>query len=249
MNSPNSKTLYNSNFYLQQADGSKRSALILLNEVFKLYKPTSVLDIGCGVGSWLSAAEDLGASRLYGYEGRWVEKDKMLSKNIELSTMDLSQHFASQHRVDLALSLEVGEHLPCDNSGALVSALCDSSDVVLFGAGIPYQWGTSHINLQWQSFWAKLFREKGFTAYDIIRAATWKSEAVEWWYRQNTLLYVKSGSESIKSDLLTGWECRVYDVVLPEYYDFNMRMFLNPTLKRCFGSFRRFFKNLRKGTP
>lgn len=246
MTSSNNKTRYNADFYLQQADGSKRSALVLLNELFRLYKPSSVLDIGCGAGSWLSAAEELGASKLFGYEGSWVKKDMLLSKNIDLTTVDLSQHFVSSHRVDLALSLEVAEHLPSNISPCLVSALCKSSDVVLFGAGIPYQWGTNHINLEWQSYWANLFKHHGFVAYDIIRTATWKNGAVEWWYRQNALLYVKAGSASINPDLLAGWECRIYDVVLPEYYDFNMRMFLNPTFKRCFGGFRRYFNNLWK---
>ena len=239
------KVRYDGEFYKRQAEGSKKSAFVMLETLFALYKPRSVLDIGCGVGAWLSAAEALGVEKLYGYEGDWVKKEMLLSNRIELTSMDLSEAFVSQQKADLAMSLEVGEHLPKANSTVLVSALCSASDVVLFGAGIPYQWGTSHINLQWQSFWVDLFKKHNFTAYDVIRTVVWRNDSVEWWYRQNALLYVKDGSQSIDPAFLIGRECRMPDVVLPEYYECNMKAFLEPTLKSCFGSFKRYIKKLK----
>ena len=45
---------YDKRFYQSQQDGSLRSAEIILPLVDDLIHPSNVLDVGCGVGTWLS---------------------------------------------------------------------------------------------------------------------------------------------------------------------------------------------------
>jgi hypothetical protein len=62
--------------------------------------------------------------------------------------------------------------------------------VVLFSAAVPWQGGTGHVNEQWPEYWAQLFAQSGFAAADAIRHRIWNNESVDWWYAQNTLLFI-----------------------------------------------------------
>src|SRR6185437_3265527 len=92
-------------------------------------------------------------------------------------------------RFDLACSLEVAEHLPRERASDFVGLLTRSAPIVLFSAAIPGQGGNHHINEQWQSYWSELFRSRSFQAFDCIRPIVYGNPAVDWWYRQNTIVY------------------------------------------------------------
>ena len=102
---------------------------------------------------------------------------------------DLRKPLPSDAKYDLAMSLEVAEHLPPDRSESFIAELTALAPVVLFSAAIPQQGGTDHINERWQSYWAGLFEKQGFSPLDVIRPAVWENDAVERWYRQNTIVY------------------------------------------------------------
>jgi hypothetical protein len=85
-------------------------------------------------------------------------------------------------KYDLAICLEVAEHLPVSSAGTLVDSITRASDLILFSAAIPLQTGTHHINEQWQDYWAALFDQRGFVASDIVRPAIWGRPDVRWWY-------------------------------------------------------------------
>jgi SAM-dependent methyltransferase len=191
--------VYSSSFYRRQRDGSRISAEVVLSLLFQHVKPRSVLDYGCGVGTWLAAAGQLGAERLVGYEGKWVTHEMLADRSIELHNIDLEREAAPQRRVDLAICLEVAEHVSDEAGRRLVSSLCKSSDLVLFGAAIPGQGGRHHVNEQWQSHWVDAFFSNSFNAYDVIRPAVWSDGRVELWYAQNALVYAKRDNAALHS--------------------------------------------------
>jgi hypothetical protein len=92
----------------------------------------------------------------------------------------------------------VAEHLEPKTSQVFVQFLTDLSDVVLFGAAYTNQGGTNHINEQKHSYWAGLFSDRGYKAYDLFRPLLWGDMSVEYWYQQNTYLYVRSSSPVCK---------------------------------------------------
>lgn len=200
--SMNSPPLYSDAFYAGQVAGSQKSARIVMDLLFRYFIPKSVLDLGCGRGGWLAAASACGASVLEGRDGPWVDPKALLSPDIVFRSCNMEADIVIDDRFDLAMSLEVAEHLTPARAASFVDALCRASDVVLFGAAIPGQGGTGHVNEQWQSYWIALFAERGYECFDLVRARLWDVEEVAWWYRQNTFLFVKRASE----DTMIDWD-------------------------------------------
>jgi hypothetical protein len=182
-------TPYSREFYLGQRGGSYTSASVIVPIVKEIFAPRSVCDVGCGVGTWLRAWSDNGVSEIRGFDGEYVDRSQLMIGESDFRCHDLREPLPSDVKYDLAMSLEVAEHLPPDRSESFIAELTALAPVVLFSAAIPLQGGTDHINERWQSYWAGLFEKRGFSALDVIRPAVWENDAVERWYRQNTIVY------------------------------------------------------------
>jgi hypothetical protein len=189
-------SFYSSNFYADHNHESRLSANMILPPIFKVLRPQSVIDVGCGAGVWMAAAKSLGA-RCVGLEGDWIKDVK--PPELDIRVVDLEQPITLDQRFDLAVCVEVAEHLSGQRGPGLIHDLCRLSDCVLFSAAIPGQGGTNHINEQWQSYWADLFAKNGFVQFDCVRPPIWNNKIVARWYRQNAFLYVaKSRSNTMR---------------------------------------------------
>ena len=211
---------YDDSFYKGQASSSEQSALQTLPHLFDLINPQSVIDFGCGVGTWLKASKDLGATKLNGVEGPWVKQEQVIDPDITLTNTNFDSPQLPEGKWDLAISMEVAEHIETKSSKNFVKGICSAADTVIFSAAIPGQYGENHINEQWQSFWADLFRAEGYEAFDLIRPQVWKNQKIEWYYRQNVLVYCKPGSthyDAIKTKSLEV-SSRLFDIVHPEVF-------------------------------
>lgn len=188
------------------------SPSIILPKVFKLFSPSSILDIGCGIGTWLSVAKRLGTRDVLGVDGDYVNKS-LLAKYLtegEFVSHDLTIPLNLGRKFELCLCLEVAEHLPENTADVLINSLAGHSDVILFSAAIPGQGGQNHLNEKWPSFWIDKFSQLGYKVYDPIRPLIWDDQRVDPWYRQNILLFTK-GTFSLTEPLFR-------DIVLPDFF-------------------------------
>jgi predicted transcriptional regulator YdeE len=152
----------------------------------------SAVDVGCGVGTWLSVLKkEKGVKTIQGIDGAWVDESWLEIPEDSFQRADLSQPFKLSQRFDLAISLEVAEHLPPASAKGFVRSLTELSDYVLFSAAIPFQGGKDHINEQWQSYWVELFAAQGYVTYDFIRTEIWNDDQIPFWYRQNILFFAR----------------------------------------------------------
>jgi SAM-dependent methyltransferase len=181
---------YTPAYYDGFKDSSRASAAVVVPMVDAWVRPRTVLDLGCGLGMWLSVWRDAGCDVL-GVDGEWVDRSRLAVPADRFVTHDLSRPYQSAGRFDLAMSVEAAEHLPPAAAEPLVQALTTASDVVLFSASIPHQGGAHHLNCQWPDYWAGLFAARGFDVIDGLRPLIWGDERVDWWYRQNIMIYVR----------------------------------------------------------
>jgi SAM-dependent methyltransferase len=181
---------YGAGFLETIGEGPRRSARRVVPLVLELTDPRSVIDIGCGNGDWLATFAELGVTDLLGVEGPGSDPSLASIPRSQLLIHDLTEPLHLERGFDLAVCLEVGEHLAAEAAPGLVTSLVGLSAIVLFSAAIPGQGGHHHVNEQWPDYWEALFAEHGYVAVDCIRGAIWDDMGVDVWYRQNTLLYV-----------------------------------------------------------
>jgi len=170
---------------------NKNAARIILPLVFELVKPTSVLDVGCGLGTWLSVCDEFGVKDYLGVDGDYVERAKLTILESKFLSADLRNRFTTKRKFDLVICLEVAEHLPESSADVLVDTIVEHGDSVLFSSAIPGQGGQNHINEQWVEYWQAKFEARGFYFHDVIRPKIWNNENVELWYRQNIFLITR----------------------------------------------------------
>ncbi|MBO0910930.1 MAG: class I SAM-dependent methyltransferase [Acidobacteria bacterium] len=186
MNSDERGREYDAKFYRELED---QSASEVMPIILELARPRSMVDIGCGTGHWLGEARALGVEDILGIDGPWVDRAQLRIPDENFAARDLQAPLRLERRFDLALSLEVAEHLPASAAATFVKSLCDASEVVVFSAAIPGQGGRRHINEQWPEYWANLFQEFEYDCFDCLRPRIWQNPRVAWYYAQNCLIF------------------------------------------------------------
>ena len=182
-------SIYNKRFYNDQKSGSKSSAEEIVPLVLDLVRPQSVIDVGCGVGTWLSVFVERGITDYLGVDGEWLDKRLLQIPKSNFLCYDLTKPLLIDRNFDLAVSVEVAEHIPSKFAPLFVESLTNLSSVILFSAAIPRQGGARHVNEQWPSYWVDLFEKKDYTVVDALRRKIWKNKKVEYWYAQNILIF------------------------------------------------------------
>jgi len=199
---------YSGAFFDRLSAGSLATARIILKELTTVVPIRSVVDIGCGVGPWLRTALELGVGRAIGLDGDYIDRGRLmiepsLFRQCNLEMDGLVQVVGGEH-FDLAVSLEVAEHLSADRAPSFIAELCSLSNLFLFSAAIPGQGGDNHVNEQWPDYWATLFQEHDCACFDVMRPRLWYRDECEWWYIQNILIFARRNTEAFEAASLFG---------------------------------------------
>jgi glycosyltransferase involved in cell wall biosynthesis/Flp pilus assembly protein TadD len=168
-----------------------RSAQEVVPHVLELLQPQSIVDVGCGVGSWLAVFRQHGIHDVLGVDGAYVDQKLLQIPREQFLAHDLSKPLRLGRQFDLAMSLEVAEHLPAESAATFIESLVGLAPVVLFSAAVPFQGGTHHVNEQWPGYWAQLFERHDYVVVDGLREKVWLNDRVEWWYCQNLLVFCR----------------------------------------------------------
>jgi SAM-dependent methyltransferase len=156
--------------------------------IFAKEKPSSMLDVGCGTGTWLKAATEFDIPDVFGVDGVEIPSDKLHVPANNFKRLDFTRPWNLNKRFDAAICLEVAEHLDAAFAPILIDALAQHSDFILFSAACPGQGGQHHVNCQWPDYWQRLFNQRGFACFDEVRWHIWDDARIEPWYRQNIFL-------------------------------------------------------------
>jgi SAM-dependent methyltransferase len=183
-----------------------------LERLFAGNVPDSVLDVGCGTGTWLRAALELGAGDVRGIDGARIPRDALHIPREHFIQHDLLTPINLGRTFDVVFCLEVAEHLPEAAASQLVAGLVAHSDVILFSAAVPGQGGQHHVNCQWPEYWQHHFNVHGYACDDRFRWEIWDLHEIEPWYRQNVFIAKRAPG-------VAGTEPRIKPVVHPDMLD------------------------------
>ncbi len=185
-------------------EGTQRSARVVVPMLLAEFPHVRrVVDVGCGEGWWArefaARLAPLGGAAL----GVDYDVDDGQEPGLGFVHADLRAPFTVEDDLgpfDLAVSLEVAEHLPPERAAGFVADLCALAPIVAFSAAIPGQGGTGHLNEQPPDWWASAFAEHGYTASGYLRRRLWHDSRVENWYAQNLLIAVASEAWNLMPD-------------------------------------------------
>ena len=184
-------TDYDRDFFEGRAEEVRSSAAAVVPIVMEHIGPRAVVDLGCGSGIWLATFARHGVQDYLGIDGEWITPDLLEIPPERFMSARLDRPLRIARRFDLAVALEVAEHLPESAAKGFVKTLVELAPCVLFSAAIPRQGGRHHVNEQWQDYWAELFAARGYEPVDAIRPRIWTAQGVAWWYKQNTLVFAR----------------------------------------------------------
>jgi SAM-dependent methyltransferase len=220
----------------------------VLPVLFEIYKPSSILDVGCGLGNWIEVAKKISGAEIKGVDGDYVDRRLLKIEENEFVECDLTKPFDLNRKFDLAICLEVAEHLPEASAEGFIKSITNHSDVIMFSAALPGQGGQNHINEQWPSYWQEHFDNCGFEMIDFFRFKIWNNPKIEYWYKQNLFLVVRKGHKIAKNEAEIA-----YSLVHPELLELIHEQYQNKILllkgtihklkkRDIVGRFSKFFK-------
>jgi len=183
----NLKEQYKPELYDKIKDNGYNCAKIVMPELKKIAPIITVLDVGCGGGSFLHGCQDLNLI-VFGVDGEHVKKSLQIDEKY-FKPLNLEEPFDLNLRFDLSVSMEVAEHLDNKFSDTFIDSICRHSNNVLFGAAQPKQPGIHHVNCQTLTYWQDKFEKRGYMLIEEITDWIRKNGAIYNWYRKNLMFF------------------------------------------------------------
>jgi hypothetical protein len=180
---------YDTNFYDEIEDGSRRSAAAVVPHVRRLLPQVkSIVEFGCGAGLWLAEFQRSGVRTIRGLDFGSGVADRLAIAPEKYHSANLGVPISVDAH-DLCISIEVAEHLAADCAETFIDNLVQSAPRVLFAAASPNQGGDDHVNERPPEYWISKFRRRGYECLDILRPIVWDDDRICWWYKQNMLFF------------------------------------------------------------
>lgn len=195
---------YNENYFQSQIFNFDYEPIA--QAIIEEYNPKSILEFGCGKGDLTKCLANHGIE-IIAVDG-YAKPDFSKFPNIKFSFLNLNNElevttFLSNlnSRFDIAISLEVAEHLNPEISSSLIKWMTSVTDKIIFSAAVIGQGGDGHINCKPREFWHNEFQKNGFMISDKIREKVRNHEGVGPWYRHNIIDYYRSIEQPTTEEL------------------------------------------------
>ena len=165
--------------FFKRRDSLSWRAPGICGPVIDIFKPESVIDVGCAIGDLVDYLIAAGVDA-YGLEGTENVVPWLKIPPERLYIFDLRTQFDLQRKFDLAMCFEVLEHIEPEYADTLLANLTEMSDRLLISAAPPGQGGHYHVNCQPMAYWDEKFDDLGYRPDTGIeetirkRIAPWK---------------------------------------------------------------------------
>lgn len=190
--------LYNDEFFEWHLKYAREYSIVTMDWLLKFIPFKSVVDFGCGIGSYLESAFAKNINKIKGYDigGKYAKKYTPEHIQPFIEYLDCTKPMVTE-KYDCVISFETAEHIEpsgtnqfCDN---LVNALGEHG--YLFFTGAPEgQDGCGHINCQSRAFWMLKFTERNLEFDAVITAVVnqeWQRLGAPKYICDNLLIFHK----------------------------------------------------------
>jgi len=187
-------SVYGRRYFAAETDMTSPTAANVVACLMDLFKPASVVDLGCGTAVYLREFERQGIE-VCGIEGsnHAIADARIHAGSIRQA--DLTEPLAAplvDRQYDLVISFEVAEHLPVAKADTFVDNITRLGKTIVFSAAQPGQGGADHVNEQPPQYWIDLFERRGFRFHPDrtrqLREELTRRNTV-WWLQRNALVF------------------------------------------------------------
>jgi 2-polyprenyl-3-methyl-5-hydroxy-6-metoxy-1,4-benzoquinol methylase len=183
-----SQNQYNDIFFKHLSKTSLSSASNIVPHVIDVIRPSSIVSVGCGIGTWLSVFAENGITDVLGMDEEHVDRSMLEIPENRFQPVDLKKLFSVDRNFDLEISLEIAEHLSAAHAAGIVELLTQPCLVILFSATMPFQGSVGHLNEQWPKYWVELFADREYMAVDYLCKMIWDDKNIQWLYIQKLFI-------------------------------------------------------------
>ena len=196
---------YHRDYYLRNVSKhAVESAPEIAAGIMEIFSPQSVVDIGCGAGDLIAYMRDHYKITVSGFERSKEAITLAKEKNIQIKHFNIEDKiFNPSKGFDVAICMEVAEHVAADAADFLVWQLSRLAEQIIFTAAPTGQGGNNHVNEQPRQYWIEKFESQGrvydsYITHYLIRK--WKnSGTVTSWYWKNLMIFRKQKSEYFRT--------------------------------------------------
>jgi len=184
-------SLYDDEFFQWHVTHARKYSMRTMDWYIQKYRPDSVVDFGCGIGSYLESAYDYDI-KIKGYE-------------ISLDAFRYTPEFIRpyiEYRdctevincgiFDTVISFETAEHIEPEGTNQFILNLVNATGkTLLFTAAPPGQEGTGHINCRTRDFW--MMELSDLLIYNDILTGeiseAWEKLGAPWYIVKNLMVF------------------------------------------------------------
>ena len=194
LNQKDLEILYGGNYYDFSKDVTAGFVKEFVQMLVERFEPESVLDVGCGMGLYVNEFDKLGID-VEGFDGSPTALKETVARKELVWKEDIRELDTSDKGYDMALCVEVAEHIPKKYADTLVQFITSASDLVIFSASPKGLGGTNHVNEQPRTYWYDLFREYGFKYLGLTTdklSDEIKAKGMPHWLWQDIMVFKKN---------------------------------------------------------
>lgn len=153
----------NRKFFARRVEKYTPLQIKIAKDLYELWQPKSVFDLGCGIGGYLEGFYKCGCV-IRGCDAGHDAAMEYMSDMVKICTFkhDAAQPLSKVYKHDLVMSIEVAEHLDVSGANQFCKNLIESASgrILLTAAGVG-QRGKHHVNCQPQEYWIEKMESLG----------------------------------------------------------------------------------------
>jgi hypothetical protein len=160
--------LYNDDFFLWHLTYAREYSIKTMDWYIDSFKPNSVVDFGCGIGSYLESCYNKNIESFKGYDigGESAKKYTPAFLHNHIIYEDCTKEIITERKYECVITFETIEHIEPSGTDTFIKNLVNATDKnigkILFTGAPPEQDGCGHINCQEKSFWIEQFAKYNF---------------------------------------------------------------------------------------
>jgi SAM-dependent methyltransferase len=185
--------IYDNQYFQFVEQTTAQSADIIASSILHSFRPSSVVDVGCGTGVLLERL------RAYGVQVKGLEYAEAALKYCQMRGLDVVKFDVEAGRLltevknaDVVVSMEVGQQIHAASADRYIDLLCGIANIIVFSSATPGQGDRAPRNEKPHQYWIEKFAQRGYRFEEVLSVQwrkEWEGRGTAPWFYRNVLIF------------------------------------------------------------